>query len=186
MTTTGVEPTKEKRITGRPTKLTPELQEQICRYIAAGNYLITACNAVDINPETYRRWLGWADKESERGGIYHGFYVAIKKAEAEREAVIVQRLIDASMPGERKRVVKTDDEGKTSIEVTETGGEWLAAATFLERRHPERWGRKDRSTLVVEETKQIIITTVEVVKDYGRGQVIEGESKEITEGGKEG
>lgn len=185
MTTMGIEPTKEKRITGRPTKLTPELQEKICGYIAAGNYLITACNAVDINPETYRRWLEWADKESkDGGGIYHGFYVAIKKAEAEREAVIVQRLLDASMPGERKRVVKTDAEGKETIEVTETGGEWLAAATFLERRHPERWGRKDRSTLVVEETKQIIITTVEVVKDYGQGQVIEGEGKEI-DGGKE-
>uniref|UniRef100_A0A6M3J563 Terminase n=1 Tax=viral metagenome TaxID=1070528 RepID=A0A6M3J563_9ZZZZ len=170
---------------GRPTKLTPELQEKICRYIAAGNYLSTACQAVDIWPTTFNDWLGKADKERENGGgIYYDFYLATKRAEAEREAVIVQRLIEASGPGERKKVVKTDADGKQSIEVTETGGEWLAAATFLERRHPDRWGRKDRTSVTIDEHKSITITRVTVVLPPGMEspQVIEGEVKELTSG----
>ncbi|KKK80579.1 hypothetical protein LCGC14_2822070, partial [marine sediment metagenome] len=43
---------------------------------------------------------------------------------------------------------------------------------FLERRHPDRWGRKDRHQVDVTE-KVITITHVTVVKDYG--EVIEGE-----------
>ncbi|MCK4788082.1 MAG: hypothetical protein KAV87_30290 [Desulfobacteraceae bacterium] len=165
MTTTGIEPTKDKRITGRPTKLTPERQAKIVDMISKGNYLVTACQANGITKTCYLHWLERAEREENNGGgIYYDFSLAIKKAESEAEAELASMIRETAL---EKR-------------------EWLPGMTFLERRHPERWGRKDRSTLVVEETKQIIITTVEVVKDYGRGQVIEGEAKEITEGGKEG
>ena len=58
--------------------------------------------------------------------------------------------------------------------------EWLPAMTFLERRHPERWGRKDRHQVDINENKQVTITHVTVVKDYG--QIAEGEYKELTDG----
>ena len=88
------------------------------------------------------------------------------------------------MPGLRKTVTKVDAEGNTTKEETETGGEWLAAATFLERRHPDRWGRKDRTRVDINERKAITITHVEVVLNQGEDKppVIEGESRELKEG----
>jgi len=169
--------------TGRPGKLTPELQKKICAYIAAGNYLITACRAVGIDKATYLHWLERAEVEATNGGgIYNDFLIAVKEAEAKQEAAIVARLVDASMPGVRKKVVRTDEKGGISTEEVETGGEWLAAATYLERRHPERYGRKDRTAITIDEHKRITITHVEVVKDYGHGaQVVEGDARELPE-----
>lgn len=65
--------------------------------------------------------------------------------------------------------------------------EWLPAMTFLERRHPERWGRKDR--LQVDQQKKVTVSVI--VKHYDEelpagdsavGQIIEGEVKELPEG----
>lgn len=153
MTTTALVKTdNNKQITGRHTKLTPEVQDKICQIIAAGHYLITACNAVGINKSTYLRWMERAEYEANNGGgLYCDFSLAIKKAEAEAEQKLLAVVSDKAI----------------------NAGEWLPAMTILERRHPERWGRKDRSTLVVEETKQIVITTVEVVKDYGNRKIEE-------------
>ena len=140
---------------GRPCSLTTELQDTICKYISEGNYLSTACNASGITQPTLRAWLDKGKAEEESGDIagqFSLFLSAVKRAEAEREAIIVSRLVDAAMPGVRKRVTKPildrglpvlDEHGniKTITEETETGGEWLAAATYLERRYPERWAR---------------------------------------------
>lgn len=166
---------KNKQITGRPTKLTPALQDKICEIVAAGNYLITACQVVGINKSTFLDWLERGDKDlSNGGGIYSDFLLAIKKAEAGAEATRVARVEAAGIGGGvSKRRVTTFKDGTETVEETFNTAQWLADMTHLERRHPERWGRKDRSTLVVEETKQIIITTVEVVKDYGNRKIEE-------------
>uniref|UniRef100_A0A6M3LHS6 Terminase n=1 Tax=viral metagenome TaxID=1070528 RepID=A0A6M3LHS6_9ZZZZ len=140
---------------GRPSSLTPEVRATICKHVAAGNYYVTACQAAGISSSTFRNWIEQGNAEQEAGktdGIFFAFLQEVKRAEAERELVIVSRLVDAAMPGVKKKVTKPvmvqglpvfDDDGniKTVTETTETGGEWLAAATFLERRHPERWAR---------------------------------------------
>lgn len=147
-----VESNRDKRITGRPTKLTPERQATIVDLVRKGNYLITACQVAGINKSTFLDWLERGEKDlNNGGGIYSDFLLAIKKAESEAEAELASMIRETAL---EKR-------------------EWLPGMTFLERRHPERWGRKDRSTLVVEETKQIVITTVEVVKDYGNRRIEE-------------
>ncbi len=144
---------------GRPCLLTPDLQAKICQYIAAGNYLSTACAAVGISPDSYHNWIERGQAEIDAGdtaGQFFGFIHAIKRAEADREAIIVGRLVEAAMPGVRKKVTKPvtvkgipqfDSEGniRMTTETTETGGEWLAAATFLQRRHPDRWGIQERT-----------------------------------------
>jgi len=167
---------------GRPTKLTPELQEKICKYIAEGNYLSVACAAVDVSDQTYHTWLKLGEEEvNNGGGMFADFLEGTKKAEAEQEAKIAERLLAGAMPGERKRVTKTGPEG-SSIEITETGGDWLAAATYLERRHPDRWGRRDRTRIDINETREITITHVEYnLAGVPPGQIIEGESHEIAE-----
>ena len=57
---------------GRPTKLTPALQEKICAYIAAGNYLTTAYSAVGIDTNTFNLWLNNANQGKVIGGIIGG------------------------------------------------------------------------------------------------------------------
>ncbi len=64
-------------------KYTPELVEQLIKYIEAGNYIETACNAVGISKQTFYRWQ---DEKSD-------FCDAIKKAESKaitRNLILIQ------------------------------------------------------------------------------------------------
>ena len=103
---------------GRRSKLTPEVQEKICNYVRQGLTYEIAARAAGISESTFYRWRERGEKA--RRGKYREFWEALKKAEAEAEQVLVQRILDAS------------------------NDTWQAAAWILERRHPERWARKDR------------------------------------------
>lgn len=114
---------------GRPTKLTDELQEKICGYIADGNYPETAAQACGINPGSYYGWMKHGrefaadvpdDYEDGPANRYYEFFKAVKHAEALCETTALTEL--------RKHWPE----------------QWTAIATFLERRFPYRWGRKDR------------------------------------------
>src|SRR5690606_15558717 len=95
------------------------VQQKICEAIAAGNYQCVAAAYVGIAPETLTRWLARGEKEPN--GVYGQFCQAIKDAEARAEVHLVALIRNAA---------------------TEN---WTAAMTLLERRHPERWGRRDRT-----------------------------------------
>ena len=107
---------------GRPSKLTPELQDSIVKAIQAGNYAQVAARHAGIGETTFYRWLqqGQADAEANRKTSFRDFWEAVKKAESAAEVravVILQR----AMPNS-----------------------WQAAMTYLERRYPARWGRRER------------------------------------------
>jgi len=134
-------------VRGRKTKLTPEMQERIYTFIRAGNYIITACQACGIGQKTYENWMNRGAKESE--GIYHDFYEAIKKAEAEAELESINRIRKAAAGGSPiKRTITTRvaEDGSTITTTTEVLSEpiWQADAWLRERKNPDRWGRKDR------------------------------------------
>lgn len=64
-------------------KYTPELVEQLIKYIEAGNYNKTACEAVGLGESTFYEWM----KEKPE------FAESIKKAEAKaitRNLIIIQ------------------------------------------------------------------------------------------------
>jgi len=103
---------------GRPSKLTPELQEKICGYIAEGNTIENSCAAVGISSGCYRQWM--IKGREQKSGKYFTFLTAVKKAEAKAQARYVKIIHDAS-------------------ETT-----WTAAAWWLERKYPAQWGRKQR------------------------------------------
>jgi len=103
---------------GQKTKLTPELQAEIVKYIQAGNYARHACLAVGISERTYYNWIEWG--EERQSGVYFQFMQAIKKAEAQavaRNVAVIQ---------------------KAAIDT------WQAAAWWLERTQYEHFGRKDK------------------------------------------
>lgn len=149
-----------------PRKLNQGMIDALSLAIAEGNYPTTACQLCGIDWHTLDRWvvLGFEESkrdEPDRENIYLRLYTAIKKAEAESESAMVTVVRKAAT--EKK--------------------EWLPAMTYLERRHPDRWGRKDRTRVDINERKAITITHVEVVLDRGDGkEIIEGESRELKEG----
>jgi transposase len=115
----------------RPTKLTPEVQERIVAAIRAGNYAGPATRSAGVSEASFYRWMSRGEKA--KSGIYRDFHEAIRRAEADAEVHAVAVI--------RKEIAD---------------GDWRAAATFLERRFPDRWRRQQsiehdgRQRLVVE------------------------------------
>lgn len=109
----------------RPTKLTPELQAQICKHLLDGNFVETVCDFVGIDKPTFYDWIkrgerGW---QSDIDGGYVEFSNAVKRAIS---------LIEMQTMGELK-----------------SGGmNWQAKAWWLERRHPDKWGNRGKNTNV--------------------------------------
>ena len=103
---------------GRPTKLTSEVQARLVQAIEAGNYYEAACGYAGITYTTFRNWM--IKGENAKSGKYHEFFDAITRAEAVAEVRMVAQW-QQHMPED-----------------------YRAIRDFLERRFPERWGRKDK------------------------------------------
>jgi len=127
------EPDNVKAKMGRPTSLTPELKDKICSYIRGGSYIETAVLAVGISKQTFFNWMHRANDEVKRINktprarirkseeIYIDFLDSIEKAQAESEVKDILR-----------------------IEKAAGSGQWQASAWRLERKNPDRWGRRDK------------------------------------------
>jgi len=99
-----------------PTKMTPEVVAACVQAMKAGAYIETASSYAGITRETLYEWL--RKGAAEEAGPYRDFSDTIKKALADSE------LRDLSL------IAKAANE------------QWQAAAWRLERRYPERWGRR--------------------------------------------
>ncbi len=106
---------------GRPTKLNDEVTDKLVKAIAQGNYYEAACAYAGIDYRTFRNWM--TEGEQAKDGEYFQFFHTIKKAEAHAELKMVQEW------------------------QKHTPNNWQAIATFMERRYPDRWGRRDRTQL---------------------------------------
>jgi len=108
-----------------PSKLTPELQRDICTLIRAGNWAYVACEAVGIHRSTLWKWLQYGRNARDRGerNKYRAFMEAVEKAESEGEVLFMEKL--------RKAVDPDDPEDKPDIGIVK----W-----WLMHRFPGRWG----------------------------------------------
>lgn len=106
---------------GQPTKFTKETREKILAFVRIGNYVGTACQAAGITTSTLHNWrkLAEADELPE----YILFFEQLAAAEAFAEAEHVANI--ALMSKES----------------------WTASAWYLERKHNDRWGKKDKTEL---------------------------------------
>lgn len=109
---------KPKRRVGRPSKLTKAIQNQIVKMLEQGNYLETAAAAVNIPPQTIRQWL--AKGKGRVNKQYMDFRAAVMRAQAQAEA---------------RDIANIRDHGDH---------DWRATAWRLERRHPQRWRKRDQ------------------------------------------
>jgi hypothetical protein len=109
---------------GRPSKLTPELQERICQLLKAGNTFRTACEVAGIGYTTGKEWRQRGDDQHpsrEGDDDFAAFAAAIRKAE--EEAVVRNVAL---------------------IQKAAANGTWTAAAWWLERKFPAEWAKVDR------------------------------------------
>lgn len=111
------------KATGRPTKCTPETQTVILNALERGNYAVTAARLAGIDEATYYNWVKAAGEGREP---YAAFLKSVKEAESKAEDDALKRV----------------QLGATGTEWN-PGPHWTSAMTFLERRWPDRWGKRD-------------------------------------------
>lgn len=120
---------------GRPSKLTPKIQEEILRVIKSGNYIETACAYVGINKSTFYEWLKRGAREKDR--VAKNPRAKVRKSE--KPYVDFSNAVEKALAQAEIRDVAII--GKAAEE------NWQAAAWRLERKFPERWGRKEKYAL---------------------------------------
>jgi hypothetical protein len=128
---------------GQPLKLNNEIKSIIYEYVSKGNYINVACQAAGIDNSTFSHWQQRAKDFNDyiynnnidtdnlvldvNDRLYNNyelwqFFNELKRAQAEAEAHHVSNLIKASDAGPQF---------------------WAASATYLERKHPDRWAKRE-------------------------------------------
>lgn len=105
---------------GAPLLLTPEMQDRIVALVRSGNYIDTATRIAGISKETFYSWCRRGHKGEQP---FKNFLVAVERAAAESEAINVGLIERAATK------------------------QWQAAAWYLERRYPKKFGRSDKLAL---------------------------------------
>jgi len=101
-----------------------------------------------ISEEAAEEWVRRGEgrsKERRQTEPYATFATRIRKAEAEDELRRIALIAKAGTGGEvayRRTTTKAD--GAVVTEERLLAPEWTANAWHLERKHPERWGRRER------------------------------------------
>lgn len=136
---------------GRPTKLTPEVADRIVAAVAAGNYLETAAAFAGISKATLYKWLTRGARASS--GTHRAFVDAIEKALAQAEVRDVSTIARAATGYDVERIKETITPTGQVLRETARSREfvWQAAAWRLERKHPDRWGRRVEVSGAVEQ-----------------------------------
>lgn len=118
---------------GRPAKLLDEsTAKTVLDALSVGCSIRTACEAAGLGRTTFKVWMlkGKAASDDPTNEPYQAFRAGVKKARAEGEKRALEIIRDA-MPTT-----------------------WTAAAWYLERSNPARWGKVDRLKANVHSTGQ--------------------------------
>lgn len=134
--------------TGRPTKLTPEIQEKIVTLIRNGNEPKVAAACVGINRDTFFDWV--AKGARSRNGRFREFsdlvYVALAQFQSSKVAVI-NKAAEGYDVVKIKQVVEKDENGKDKVieQTVERTREfdWRAADSILSKRFPASWAKRE-------------------------------------------
>lgn len=123
---------------GRPSHLqNADTVQQLLAAIQDGNYMETACHLVGLSKVTVYNWL----KRGEAGEEPHAtFRNALLKAEAVAESEMVHNVRQASKLPQF----------------------WPAGMTYLERKFPDRWGKRQDDSSVPKVVVQIGVQASDV------------------------
>ena len=133
---TGKPSTTPARPPGRPTKLTAEVQRLVVEALQAGNYIETAAALAGVHKDTLYEWLKRG--RGQPRGVYRAFSDAVEKAMAIAEVRGVELVTRA---GEGTPTVLN---AQGQVVTPGIPPQWQAMAWRLERKYPEKWGRRQR------------------------------------------
>lgn len=147
---------------GHLPKLTPEVQATIVNYVRAGAYIETAAAAAGISKDSFYRWMRRGAREKQR----------VEKILAEDETATFDEVVNE----EERRYVEFVDAVEKALAEAELrdllvigqaakAGAWQAAAWRLERKFPERWGRRDRLEVEGKLERQEHDVTTRIIAD---------------------
>lgn len=135
---------------GRPSKLTPELQEQIIKSVKSGNYIEIAAERAGVHRTTVFRWIQEAN-EGHPDPRRAEFRDALIQARAEAEAEMVALVRRAAMGGViTKEVTRTLRDGTIESETTYSPPDGRVGLEYLSRAFPDRWKRQTVNTSTIE------------------------------------
>lgn len=150
---------------GRRTKLTPQVQKKIVDALSAGNYFEVACEYAGISAVLGCEWLARGrgeDPDRPKKPVYAEFAEAVTRAQAEDEVHTIAGLKKAGQGGD---VIEETTYQEPSVIVTKANGdieerigkkrtvrrysepETQADEWRMERKHYQRWGRRERIDL---------------------------------------
>lgn len=104
---------------GRPSKLTDELCQAICKNISEGNTLTYSVQKEGLSYQSHLNWMEKGEKSKTKSGKFFEYFEAIKKAQEE---------------GKNSLVTGIREHGKKN---------WQAMAWLLERMYPSEFGRRE-------------------------------------------
>ena len=119
----------------RPTKLNFDTHNKIITAIRAGNYIETAAAYAGVNKSTLYEWLKRGEREKQR--VAENSRYGIRKSE--KPYVEFSNAVEKALAEAEIRDV--------AIIAKAAKEQWQAAAWRLERKFPDRWGRKDKVDL---------------------------------------
>ena len=103
---------------GRPTKLDMKSAEAIVAALAVGAPVRSACKAAGIGATTFKTWMSRGKSDAPEDAPFRAFRATVKRANAMAQVHALTTLNKAMR------------------------NHWQAAAWYLERTDPKRWGRK--------------------------------------------
>jgi len=124
---------------GRQTKLTEEVQEQICRAVEAGTPLKHAAAFAGIGETTVYQWMARGE-ESDNGSVYRSFQESVTRAQARSITRLTARIMEAAQQ------------------------DWRAAAWLLTRRAPEDFVSPERRGDVVKSSSEGEVARLEATR----------------------
>ncbi|RVX45765.1 hypothetical protein EDD27_8582 [Nonomuraea polychroma] len=120
---------------GRPSKLTPELRDQLCRHLEAGHFLGTAADLCGVGRSTVHRWMARGEEE-DAPPEYREFCEALTRARARATDVLVSAAFADAGGGVLIRDVQRPD-GTRERAWTPPNGR--VALELLARMCPDDW-----------------------------------------------
>jgi hypothetical protein len=126
---------EETSKTGRRTKLTPELQAELCKHVSEGLYLATACALVHIGETTVYRWLADAEKQDASPDLV-AFKDAVEQARAEAERLAVEVIFTDFKGGV---LIKESERPDGSVERQWTPPNGKLALEYLSRTRRDKY-----------------------------------------------
>ncbi len=162
-------PPKVERVSGyegQPPKLTPQVQEDFCKYLRLGAHINVVCGMLGLDMATFHEWMHRARPQSQAaikraGGkpdtsnaMYAEFLAAIKKAISEHEIAALARLARAAQGVKGQRPTVENPDGVEGIPADPKWDAWI-----LERRYAGRYSKQQRVELTGEDGAPIETVT---------------------------